>query len=64
MADDRENNLIVAGAVLAMLQQPGLPLTSVKVVTGDDGDATNQIDIGLSFMVSPYRITVERVTDA
>jgi hypothetical protein len=61
--DDRDNNLVAAGAVLALLhRQVGENLTAVEVVRDADGNATNQLDISLSFMGSPYRITVERVT--
>lgn len=61
--DDRENNLVAAGAVLALLRVNQFPsLTAAEVVTDAEGNATNQIDITLSFMGSPYRITVERVT--
>ena len=62
---DRDNNIIVTGAVMALLQ-PGLGtltsiLTSIKSVTDADGQPTNQLDIVLSFMKSPYRLTIERV---
>ncbi len=61
---DQDNNLLAAGAVLALLRgMTGQPLTAVTIVTDTEGNLTNQIDIGLSFMRSPYRITVERVTD-
>ena len=60
---DRDNNLIAAGAILALLGPVGGSLTAVRVVTDTEGDATNQLDVSLSFMVSPYRITVERVTE-
>lgn len=61
--DDRDNNLVAAGAVLALLIAANeSSLTAVEVVTDAEGNATNQIDIGLSFMGSPYRLTVERVT--
>lgn len=64
-----ENNLIAAGALFALLRlgtvicDNGSSLTSVEVVVDAEGNVTNQIDITLSFMASPYRITVERVTD-
>lgn len=61
--DDRYNNLMATGAVLVALMYAGFgALESVEAVTDADGNATNQIEIGLSFMRSPYRITVERVT--
>jgi len=66
---DRDNNLVAAGAVLMLLRGATVvsvnksSLTSVEVVTDEQGNPTNQIDIGLSFMASPYRITVERVVD-
>lgn len=58
---DRDNNLIATGVVLASLRNRGAPLNTVEVVADSEGNATNQIDITLSFMNSPYRITVERV---
>lgn len=62
--DDRENDLIATGSVLALLQtSPSQSLTAIEAVTDAAGNFTNQIDICLSFMRSPYRITVERVTD-
>lgn len=67
-ADD-ENNLMVTGALYALLSgaisgQLALPVlnpTAVVVVSDERGYLTNQMDITLSFMKSPYRITVERV---
>ena len=61
--EDRDNNLIAAGAVWALLlQRIGETLTTAEVVHDAEGNYTNQLDITLSFMGSPYRITVERVT--
>jgi hypothetical protein len=57
---------IAAGAVLALLlvgQRHGKTLTSVRVVIDAEGNATNQLELTLSFLRSPYRLTVERVTD-
>ena len=68
--DDVANNLIAAGAVLAMLwssqdsTRGRRGLQDVRLVADAEGSPTNQIDIDLSFMASPYRITVERVPDA
>lgn len=64
--DDRDNNLVAAGALWALLSASISTwaverLTAVEVVTDAQGNPTNQIDITLSFMGSPYRITVERV---
>lgn len=64
--DNQANNLVAAGALLVLLysaQDLNAQLTSIGVVSDDDGQPTNQIDIGLAFMKSPYRITVERVPD-
>lgn len=63
--DDRDNNLIAAGAVLMllMLTPRGTVLQTVDVVVDEQGNATNQIDIGMSFVRSTYRLTVERVDD-
>jgi hypothetical protein len=60
--DEFENNLLAAGAVFAMLAT-GQPhgVEAVTVVTDDDGNASNQIEVKFSFMLSPYRLTVERV---
>lgn len=67
MTEPDRNNLTVTGTVLALLCTSqslpiGEPLTAVERVTDAEGNLTNQIDIGLSFMRSPYRITVERVS--
>lgn len=62
-----ENNLIAAGAVWALfLDALGghSVLEAVDIVTDAEGNATNQIEISLSFMNSPYRLTVERVDQA
>lgn len=61
--DDRDNNLVVAGAVFALLDHVKSHLTSIEIVMDAEGNVTNQIDIRLPFMGSPYRITVERVVD-
>lgn len=61
-----ENDFIGAGAVLALLllgQHHSKTLTSVAVVTDAEGNATNQLDITLSFLRSPYRLTVTRVQE-
>lgn len=58
--DDVDNNIVVTGALFALLVRAGDPLTAV----GLPGDAaSNQIDVRLSFMKSAYRITVERIPD-
>lgn len=61
--DDYENSLIAAGAVLAVLYG-ARGLDTIEPVTDADGNLTNQIDVTISFLKSPYRVTVERVTDA
>lgn len=58
--DDRDDAILVTGALLAMLwaspnRHPAL--TSVTL----PGGPGNQIDITLDFMESTYRLTVERV---
>jgi hypothetical protein len=63
---DDQNNHVAAGAVLALLllgQRHGKTLTSLALVTDAEGNATNQLEITLSFLRSPYRLTVERVTE-
>lgn len=63
---DYDNNLVAAGAVLMLLllaRGQVRTITSLEVVTGPDGTPTNQLDITLSFLRSPYRLTVERVTE-
>lgn len=65
--DEYENSLMAAGGVFALLWDALAhhnALEAVEVVTDADGNATNQIEISLSFMSSPYRLTVERVQQA
>ena len=67
--DDRDNNLVAAGALWVLLSASISTwaverLTAVEIVTDAQGNPTNQIDITLSFMESPYRITVERVAQS
>lgn len=61
---DNENNILAAGAVLMALWL-GQPksLTSIEAVPDLHGNATNQIDVGFSFLLSRYRITIERLPD-
>lgn len=60
--DDHDNNIVATGAVLALLvTSVSSGMESVEAVTDAQGNPTNQIDIGLRFLASPYRITVERV---
>lgn len=65
--DDRENNLVVAGFLLALLVTSRAnrvkTLQTVEAVIDADGNPTNQIDISVSIMRSTYRLTVERVPD-
>lgn len=66
MTGDRDNNLVATGAIHALLvleQGAVAALTSVEAIVDEHGVATNQIDVGLSFMKSAYRLTVERVPD-
>jgi hypothetical protein len=61
--DDHDNNILAAGALLAMLWVAERPLVkSIRAVEDEDGP-TNQIDVSFSFLLSPYRITIERVPD-
>lgn len=63
--DEIHNNLLAAGGLSALLYTvrqtlPGLTMVAPVHV---DGVATNQIDIGLSYLHSSYRITIERLPD-
>jgi hypothetical protein len=65
-APDYDNNLVAAGGVLMLLllaQKQVRALTSLEVVTGPEGEPSNQLEITLSFLRSPYRLTVERVIE-
>ncbi|MFD7157930.1 hypothetical protein ACXJJ3_08865 [Kribbella sp. WER1] len=65
-APDYDNNLVAAGGVLMLLllaQGQVRTLTSLELVTDAEGNATNQLDITLSFLRSPYRLTVTRITE-
>lgn len=57
-----DGNLMAAGAVLVALKHGIAVPESIEAVTDADGNPTNVIEIGLSFLPSPYRLTVERVT--
>lgn len=62
--DEYENELIASGGVLMALLMSGAPaLREVKAVTDRRGRASNQIDVRLSFMVSPYRLTITRTEE-
>lgn len=62
--DEYENALAATGGLMALLRtHPNTELTSARLVTDDDGNATNQIDVEFGFMNSPYRITVVRIRD-
>lgn len=57
-SDDLSNNLVVTGALFALLYQArDAALTTVEVASG------NHIDVRFAFMKSAYRITVERIPD-
>lgn len=62
--DSHYDNILAAGAILMVLWL-GQPksLTSIQTVVTEDGVATNQIDVTFSFMMSAYRLTVERIPD-
>jgi hypothetical protein len=60
--DDRHNNVIMTGAVQAVFAMSGR-FDSVENVLDDDNGPTNQLDVTVDFMKSPYRITIERVPD-
>ena len=63
---DYDNELVASGAVLMLLllaQGQVKTLTSLDVVTGPDGVPTNQLDLTLNFLRSPYRLTVQRVPE-
>lgn len=58
--EDMHNNFVATGAVFMLLHMADNPnLTSVAIPEHGPG---NQIDIELDFLVSPYRLTIERVT--
>lgn len=57
--DDRLNNIMGAGAVLAALHSfPGD--LKPEIIYDEHGTATNRIRVRLHFMKSPYVVTVER----
>lgn len=60
--DEHLNNVLATGAVLGALMLSDTP-TDAKVVYDDGGHATNELVVKFEFMRSPYRLTVERVTD-
>ena len=66
MTDDQDNDLVAAGAVLMLLllaQGQVRSVASLDVVTGEDGTPTNQLDLKLTFLRSPYRLTIQRLTE-
>lgn len=62
-ADERANNILAAGAVLAMLWVGQRPSVTTLRAVEDENGPTNQIDISFAFLQSAYRITIERVPD-
>lgn len=67
--DDKLNNVLATGALHALLSMTTNPvdpehraLVDVELVMVD-GQATNQLEVRFSFLISPYLITVERVED-
>jgi hypothetical protein len=64
--DEVEANLMAAGGLYWLLRSARRidgPLSAVELVMSD-GFATNQIDIGLDYLESRYRVTVERVPES
>ena len=62
--DETGNDLVAAGAVLALFARDRNPaLQAISLVVDEHGQPTNQIDISLSFLRSTYRLTVERVPE-
>lgn len=62
--DDKHNNLVAAGAVLAVLSNSDhAMIRTVEAQTDAEGNVTNQIAISFIFLRSAYRITVERIPD-
>jgi hypothetical protein len=62
--DEKANNLLAAGAVLAVLSNSDFgTLRTVEAVIDADGNVTNEIAVTFSFLRSLYRITVERIPD-
>ncbi|MGH3548892.1 MAG: hypothetical protein ACRDQU_12440 [Pseudonocardiaceae bacterium] len=57
MIDDRDNNIVAAGALLAVVQTSNLDPQIVM----EDGHATNAITVRFGCLRSRYRLTVERV---
>jgi len=62
-SDDHDNNILAAGAVLAMLWVADRPMVKTLRAVEDENGPTNQIDISFAFLQSPYRITIERIPD-
>jgi hypothetical protein len=62
--EDKLNNVMAAGAILACLwmAKGRTDLQRVEVVC-ENGAATNQIDVWLGFLKSPYRVTVQRIEE-
>jgi len=66
MDDERDNDLVACGAVLMLLllaRGQVRTLTSVDVVTNNDGTPTNQLHLTFNFLRSPYRLTVDRIQE-
>lgn len=62
--DDMANNAVATGALFILLHYARATFEGLTSVTfpGFPSDG-NQIDVELDFLGSPYRLTVERVTD-
>jgi hypothetical protein len=63
--DDKHNNLVAAGAVLAVLTNSDFGMIrTVEAQSDAEGNVTNEIAISFGFLRSAYRLTVERIPDS
>ncbi len=57
--NDDDNNLLATGALFGLLRRD----TDLDVEVEEDDHVTNRLVVRFPFLMSPYRLTVERIPD-
>lgn len=59
LQDERENVVLMTGAIYALLLMTDR-FEAVRIV---EGDGVPSLEVEIDFMMSPYRLTLERVDE-